>query len=71
MSSRAIAIGSFVVARGLDRRGERGDERAVVRRVGQRIAPGRLDELIGLAADPRLRRPEHEEQHERRDAARP
>ena len=50
----------------LDGRGEGRHEAAVVRRIGQRIAPGRLDQLVGLAADPGLGGPEDEEQDERR-----
>ena len=36
----------------------------MVRGVGQRVAPGGLDELFRLAADPALTGPEHEEQDE-------
>ena len=54
----------------LDRGRERLHQRPVVERAGERVAAGGLHQGGGLAGDPRLGRPEHEEQdrggHERR-----
>ena len=67
MSSRAIAD-RLAWPSGPSRRPRRGPSTsaAVVGRAGQRVAPGRLDQLVGLAADPGLGGAEDEEQDERR-----
>ena len=49
---------------------EVGDERAVVERSRERVAPGRLDELGRLAGQPCLRRAEDQEQQRRGDERR-
>ena len=69
MSMRAMPIGRTSVTATLDLLGEIADERAVVERFRQRVAAGRLEEGLRLAREPRLRRPEHQEQQPRRDDA--
>ena len=55
---------AFGFARSLDRQGQGLDERTVVQCAGQRVPSGGVDEGLGLAADPSLGGPEHEEQRE-------
>ena len=63
------ADAAVVQARGLHRLGEQRDDGAVVEHLGQRVAAGRLDQLLVLPAEARLGRPEDEEEHGRQQQA--
>ena len=70
MSTSATAKALPSSARAIDGLRDDIDERAMVQGVGQRVAPGRLHERLGLAGDPALGGAEDQEQDEGGDERR-